>query len=358
MAEILGIGCSHGPQMRLTDETMADVYFRHNLHNERTPAEWKDPSAWPAALRQEWGSDEGLEAARRHRAELLKGYRVARQAIDDFRPDVVVIFGDDQYENFREDVLPPFCIFAMDELELSMHSGSRGPAGSIVMERPPLQAMAKGSKHIGTFLADELVRQGVDVACSWKLHHHHGLAHAFHHTLDYLDWDRKGFPYTVVPFHVSCYGEDLRVPTPESEVVTGTLMEGVKVRPPVAPPPWRCYDVGKALGQVLTASQYRAIIIGSASWSHASLTDKHGYMWGDVDSDREHLEQLRRGEFHVWRDLDEDAIRRSGQHEMRNWICLAGAMEGRRAEVLAYAETYIFNSSKCVALFPVLSGNE
>ena len=28
-------------------------------------------------------------------------------------------------------------------------------------------------------------------------------------------------------------------------------------------------------------------------------------------------------------------------------------MEGRRAEVLAYAETYIFNSCKCVALFPV-----
>jgi hypothetical protein len=38
--------------------------------------------------------------------------------------------------------------------------------------------------------------------------------------------------------------------------------------------------------------------------------------------------------------------------EMRNWICLAGAMEGREAQILAYAETHIFNSCKCVALFP------
>jgi hypothetical protein len=49
-------------------------------------------------------------------------------------------------------------------------------------------------------------------------------------------------------------------------------------------------------------------------------------------------------------------MRASGQHEMRNWICLAGAMEGRRAEILAYAETYIFNSCKCIALFPASAG--
>ena len=45
-------------------------------------------------------------------------------------------------------------------------------------------------------------------------------------------------------------------------------------------------------------------------------------------------------------------IQGSGQHEILNWVCLAGAMEGRRAEILAYAETFTINSSKCVALFP------
>jgi hypothetical protein len=42
----------------------------------------------------------------------------------------------------------------------------------------------------------------------------------------------------------------------------------------------------------------------------------------------------------------------SGQHEFLNWICLAGAMEGRKANVLAWAETYTINSCRCVALFP------
>jgi hypothetical protein len=129
-------------------------------------------------------------------------------------------------------------------------------------------------------------------------------------------------------------------------------MEGLAVRPPVAPSPARCYDLGRAVARAIEASPYRAVIIGSASWSHASLTTAHSFLWGDVDSDREHFEQLKAGEFAAWRELDADQLRRSGQHEMRNWICLAGAMEGRQAEILAYAETYLFNSCKCVALFP------
>ena len=41
-------------------------------------------------------------------------YRKARQAIEDFKPDFVLIFGDDQYEVFQEDLLPPFAIFGID----------------------------------------------------------------------------------------------------------------------------------------------------------------------------------------------------------------------------------------------------
>ena len=67
MAEILGIGCPHGPHMRFTDETMANCYFRINLRNAKTPAALRDPKNWPAKMRAEWGNDEGVSAARRHR---------------------------------------------------------------------------------------------------------------------------------------------------------------------------------------------------------------------------------------------------------------------------------------------------
>ncbi len=38
---------------------------------------------------------------------------------------------------------------------------------------------------------------------------------------------------------------------------------------------------------------------------------------------------------------------------MLNWVCLAGAMAelGYKAEIVDYVETYVFNSSKCFALF-------
>ena len=153
MGEILGIGCPHGPHMRFTDETMANVYFRINLRNAKTPAVLRDPKNWPAKMRAEWGNDEGVSAARRHREEVINGFRAARQALDQFNPDFVLMFGDDQYENFKEDILPPFCVYAFDEFAIGGAKGGRrneiGPNGilntgvsnlGIPMERPPQQS--------------------------------------------------------------------------------------------------------------------------------------------------------------------------------------------------------------------------
>lgn len=44
----------------------------------------------------------------------------------------------------------------------------------------------------------------------------------------------------------------------------------------------------------------------------------------------------------------------SSQHEVLNWIALAGAMTemGMKVEVIDYVESYIFDSAKCFALFP------
>jgi hypothetical protein len=44
----------------------------------------------------------------------------------------------------------------------------------------------------------------------------------------------------------------------------------------------------------------------------------------------------------------------AGQHELLNWLCLAGAMAelGRSAEIVDYVESWVFNSNKCFAVFP------
>jgi hypothetical protein len=354
MAEIMGLGMFHGPHPGLTDETMANIYFRRILQDPQTPAEFRDQANWPQELREEWGDDEGLSAARRHREVAIEACRQARKAVDEFNPDVVVIFADDQYENFKEDVLPPFCVYAADEFDLADVAKGAPKVGSglapVPLPHPALQPTVRGSKAVGTYLANELVRSDFDVACAWKLHHMDHLGHAFSHSVDYLDWDRNGFPYPVIPFHISCYGTNLKVPS-LGPITPGRLMEDVEIAPPDSPTPKRCYDIGRQVAQILRESPYRALIIGSASWSHASLTPMHGYLWGDVEADRLRLEELRSGKFEAWRDMSAEEMQISGQHEMRNWVSLAGAMEGREVEILGYAETYVFNSSKCVALF-------
>lgn len=42
-------------------------------HDERLPEELKDPKNWPEDMRREFGDDQGLAAARRHRRTLNGG---------------------------------------------------------------------------------------------------------------------------------------------------------------------------------------------------------------------------------------------------------------------------------------------
>ena len=338
MGELLGIGCTHGPQIQFPDANMAD--YLKNLLRQRIPEELRSPDLWPVGMRQEWGQDQGTSAAKPHRDEVVGGFRRARVALDAFNPDFVLIFGDDQYENFKEDLLTPFGVFALDEVDVALfqNSGVMMAKTNVWNQPPDTVVKVRGHREGAAHLARELIMAGFDVPCSFELHHAKTLSHAFTRTMLYLDYDQLGFPYPIVPFHVNCYGADLRMRA------SGAL-------PPPSPPPWRCYDIGSQVAAILRDSPWRVAVIGSSSWSHASLTVKHGYLYPDIESDRARLAELKAGQLRKWRDLDGVQLRDAGQHEMLNWICLAGAMEGRTAELLAYGETYIFNSNKPVALF-------
>lgn len=347
MGEILGIGCTHGPSLQFRDEEMANV-LRRILKSDRTPAEMRDPRNWPAEMRDEWGTDDGMAAAARHRATLVEGFRAARAAVDAFKPDFVVIFGDDQYENFKLDIIPPFCVYALNEMpsEPFKASGGLGASDNVWNEPTDRVETLRGHPEAAAALAQQLVESGFDVGCAYRFNHAESLNHAFTRTVLYLDYDRKGFDCPIIPFHVNCYGVNLRVPAADQPTQTSAFV------PPPSPPPWRCYDLGKALARAIEASPWRAVIIGSSSWSHATLTRKHHYLYPDVTADRQRLSELKNGGLSGWRDFSPQQIVDSGQHEILNWVCLAGAMEGRKANVLAYAETYLFNSSKAVVLFP------
>lgn len=110
-------------------------------------------------------------------------------------------------------------------------------------------------------------------------------------------------------------------------------------------------QVTRQVARILEDSPWRAALIGSSSWSHAFLTKKHYGLYPDVESDRKRLAELQTGQHGEWRNLSLDTLVDAGQHEFLNWICLAGAIAERHPEVLAVAETYVFNSTKVAAVF-------
>src|SRR5260370_2177915 len=108
MGQILGLGVTHFPPLSGTDENLGRI-LKRALDDPAVPERMRDPSGWPAAMREEYGSDAGLTAARHHREALLTGFRNARRPLDAFPPHFFLIWCDDQYAHYNADIIPPFC---------------------------------------------------------------------------------------------------------------------------------------------------------------------------------------------------------------------------------------------------------
>lgn len=348
MGEILGLGLTHFPSLIATDENMART-LRLVLDDPGLEDRYRDPANWPEPMRREYGDDGGTASAAAHRDALVSHFRDARKRLDDFRPDVVVIWGDDQYENFTEDIIPPFCILAYDAVE-ARHP-KRDAAANIWGEGPETVFRFKGHREAGKYLAGRLLEQGVDMSYAYKPLHHAGLAHAFVNTVLFLDYDRVGFPYPVLAFQVNCYGRRVIAQRGFRSSLANPLTDA-DFDPP-SPTPKRCIEVGAATARAMRESPWRVALIASSSWSHAFLVDKNRQLYPDIPADRRLYEALRTGDYGTWRNTPLTAIEESGQQEMLNWFMLVGAMEelGRKPDTCAFIESWVFNSNKCFAVF-------
>ncbi len=351
MAEILGLGLSHYPGLLVPIDQWSTMMAR-NVEVGRIPQHvFADRQRWPKAMREEWGGDEGLAAAETHKRRLVDGYSQMRKTLLAFQPDVVVIWGDDQYENFKTDCIPAFCVYIGDEFV----SRPFGAASLPFKKKENVWGLAQdtemrimGHRKAARSLCDQLLGDGFDIAYAYTTRHTGGLAHSFNNTIIYLDYDRAGFPFPVIPVHVNCYGNQLMGATPDA------ARDHADYRSPPAPTPRRCFDIGRATARFFAASPWRVALVASSSWSHASLTAKHQRLYPDLPADRMRLGELERHDFDSWRDISGDVLEQAGQNEFLNWVCLAGAMSeaGQSPQIVDFVETHIFNSSKCFAIFP------
>jgi hypothetical protein len=349
MGEVLGIGCTHYPGLLRGPKGYTGT-TRFLLGNPVVSDRMRDMANWPEGARDEWDNQE--EASVLHEQQMIAAFRKLRQVIDDFNPDAVLIWGDDQYENFHEDLVPPLVIHCDDGFSGvdPLAKAPTNPWGEPVDKTWDWNGSQDLAKHIATQLLER------DFPISYSLqpsHAQHGLAHAFANTILYLDWDRKGWNYPTIPVSVNALGRNFEVSRSGFDHLKPELAgTGVDlVQSPPGPSPRSLYRLGKLIREIVEERPERVVLMASSSWSHSFLTQKNEWLFPDRETDRVHFEQLKSGEQYKWADVTNEEAEDAGGHEWKNWVALAGAMEGQTPIIVDYVESWVFNSNKCFCYF-------
>ena len=326
MGDVLALGLTHYPLLAGVDDHMADL-LKAAMRDPDIPAEAKDVANWKPLAQQEWADDGGTKAAGVHRQRLLDGLKRCRAELDAFKPDVLLVWGDDQYENFREEVIPSFCVLVYGNTRFK-------PFGVLnFMKVPNVWGLPsdeefeiQGSPDFAKSLARDVLGHGVDVAYSYEKRDGLNFPHAFANTQVFLDWDSAGAELSL-PDRCPC-GELLRRarhrPPGWFRAVRIDQDRWRWIRP--GPTPLRCFEFGQAVG-----SRFRTATSGSL-WSlrrvghmHSSTT-RNGTCAPTPTPTRCSTTRCSRGTTTLGLQGDHEGSRGSGAARDSELVCLLGAV--------------------------------
>lgn len=283
MAKIIGgLATSHAPQLlmpalrwsELPTRTKGPFYPKPDIAVELTDA---------AKLAKEARCRAALEQLR---AQLYA-----------WAPDAVIVIGDDQHENILDDNMPPFVIYAADEVDATLHFTYLGEKS--IDQTTRYRVPADLARH----LLHGLMDQGFDPAWSRKTREEFGLGHAFGRALKFLMPDAR-FP--IVPLMVNTYY-------------------------PPAPSAKRCLALGDAIREVVEGlgTAARVVVLASGGLSHTVIDEAYDEAFMAA------LERNDRGYFAAMKSADLV----EGTSEIRNWIIAAGALD-RGGGMIDYVPCY------------------
>jgi hypothetical protein len=225
-------------------------------------------------------------------------------------PDVLIVVGDDQNEWFSADGQPALCIYWGDAVENlpppvekmapSLRRAYWGYYGDGTNRTFPVDAA------LGRYLVQTLTRDhAFDVAHMRVQPRHAPFGHAWSFVHQRLMGERI---IPIVPVLLNTY------------------------YPPNQPTPSRCYQLGRAIRQVVEAwaPAKRVGILGSGGLSHFVV---------DEVLDRHVLEILARRDAEAVAALPLAHLD-SGNSEIRNWIAAAGAVEHLEMKLVDYVPSY------------------
>ena len=305
MGEILGLGCSHAPMILNPPEQWPEIRRRiyGGVPNYQPPAK----------MTEELGGDNGLSHDKVNQQRIVDAFAVLKDKLQAWNPDLVIVVGDDQAENFRRDNLPTFCLYTGDQVDgYPFHR----PGGKInIWDQPQdkkytFQTPGDFAKDMVSFL----ILEGFDMSSATELKGWEwGLPHAHINPLMFLNQECN---LPVLPLFVNCYGEEAG--------------PGYPPRPTAK----RCYELGQAIGRFLEGRAERVAIVASSSWSHSFLTHRYNLCEFDEEFDRRTLGWLKEGKGSKVAELTPEDIRLSGDHEFLNWIITLGVVGDKPAEIV------------------------
>lgn len=235
-----------------------------------------------------------------------KGLDTLRDLLSQAKPEVMVVIGDDQHEQFFEDLMPMFCIFRGSSLkEVARSHGDPASRGTMTGAWRDVAFVDRGDRiydacpDLAEHLIHSLVQEGFDVAASNKLKEKVGLSHAF--TFIY----QRLLPEGNIPM----------VPVMMNDFY-----------PPNQPTPKRCYALGQALRAAIESwnRDKRVSVIASGGLSHVIM---------DEELDRMTLDGCLRKDRELLCSLPAERLV-LGTSENRNWVAIAGVMEDMRMELI------------------------
>src|SRR5438445_91773 len=104
------------------------------------------------------------------------------------------------------------------------------------------------------------------------------------------------------------------------------------------PTPRRCYDGGRALGEILRARPERVAVMASGGMSHFPGTDR--YASPELDYDRQVLETFKAGRGRELAATTGEELDKVGNIELRTWATLLGAVGEAKADVYCYEPSW------------------
>jgi hypothetical protein len=307
---VLGIGCSHTPQLHTPAEQW-EVRARRDrqdgvpLWYRGRQLKYADVEAMRAHLKL------GEQTSMAIREERLKRSFEAMdrlaEAFSAARPDVTIVFGNDQGEMFLDDLKPAFTIMGAAEfrnMPRTADQNERLPPGIALADHGHLPESGSvrlpGQPALAAHLAEYVIGRGFDVAFSARQIHADpsraqtgGMPHAYGFV--YKQIFRDHFP-------------------PQVPIDTNTFY------PPNQPRAERCYAFGQALGAAVRDWQEdaRVCVIASGGLSHFVV---------DEAFDRDIMAAMKDSDFTRLLDYDE-AYYQAGSSEIKSWIAAGGAMHG------------------------------